>query len=289
VNLVIVLVSYIVGILIGISGTGGGALISPVLIIFFSIKPETAIASDLVATLFIRPFGAAIHLAKKTVDLKLVALLSIGSVPAAFLGSYVLSVLGKGHLRQIHLEIALGVALLIAVFAMTLRQLLSKGDQEVTLVQMSRLKAFATVFLGAFGGFLVGLTSVGAGSLMIVILSLMFPNLKVSKVVGTDLMQAIFISAAASLGALTFDHVNLVLSGSIVFGGIPGIITGSLIAPRLNPVLVRSVIILSVGTLALFILGLPPVVVLSVTGFMLVVFVIAKLYFQRKHYLIDRL
>src|SRR5205085_10004182 len=116
--------SAIVGLLVGMTGAGGGALMTPMLILLFGVKPSTAISSDLVAAVVMRPFGAAVHLRAGTVNLRLVRWMVLGSVPAAFLGTYVLHVLGNSKSAQNHIEVALGVALLVGAGAMVPRSLL---------------------------------------------------------------------------------------------------------------------------------------------------------------------
>ena len=124
----IVLGSAVVGLLVGMTGAGGGALMTPMLILLFGVKPSTAISSDLVAAVVMRPFGAAVHLRKGTVNLRLVGWMVLGSVPMAFLGAYLLHLHGQrpGAAQQ-NVEIALGAALLIGAAAMVLRYVLDRA------------------------------------------------------------------------------------------------------------------------------------------------------------------
>src|SRR5476649_2856984 len=117
----IVLGSAVVGLLVGMTGAGGGALMTPMLILLFSVKPSTAISSDLVAAVLMRPIGAGVHLRAGTVNLRLVRWMVIGSVPAAFLGAYLLHVMGNAKSAQDNIEVVLGAALLLGASAMTLR------------------------------------------------------------------------------------------------------------------------------------------------------------------------
>src|SRR6201994_4434187 len=120
-NIYVVLGSAVVGLLVGLTGAGGGALMTPMLILLFSVKPSTAISSDLVAAVVMRPFGAAVHLRRGTVNLRLVAWMATGSVPAAFLGSYLLHLMGDSSQAEHRVQIALGAALLVGAAAMVLR------------------------------------------------------------------------------------------------------------------------------------------------------------------------
>src|SRR5579884_1457467 len=122
----IVLGSAIVGLLVGMTGAGGGALMTPMLILLFGVKPSTAISSDLVAAFVMRPIGAAVHLRAGTVNLRLVRWMVLGSVPAAFLGAYLLHLMGNSKSAQSNIEVALGVALLVGAGAMAFRLLLDR-------------------------------------------------------------------------------------------------------------------------------------------------------------------
>ena len=166
----IVLGSAVVGLLVGLTGAGGGALMTPMLILLFGVKPSTAISSDLVAAVVMRPFGAAVHLRAGTVNLKLVRWLVIGSVPAAFLGAYLLKLLGNTKSAQTNIETALGAALLVGATAMVLRMVLdrSSGKPRTARISSITVKPLASVAIGLVGGVIVGMTSVGSGSLMII-------------------------------------------------------------------------------------------------------------------------
>src|SRR5580704_12466165 len=126
VNPYIVIGSAVVGLLVGLTGAGGGALMTPMLILVFGVKPSTAISSDLVAAVVMRPVGAAVHLRKGTVNMKLVGWMVLGSVPAAFFGAYLLHLFGGGSAEQKHVEIALGAALLVGAAAMVLRYIMDR-------------------------------------------------------------------------------------------------------------------------------------------------------------------
>src|SRR5579864_7620491 len=125
IDVYVVLGSAVVGLLVGLSGAGGGALMTPMLILLFGVKPSAAISSDLVAAVLMRPVGAAVHLRKGTVNLRLVGWMVVGSVPAAFLGAYLLHLFGNASAAQNRVEIALGTALLIGAGAMVLRYFLN--------------------------------------------------------------------------------------------------------------------------------------------------------------------
>jgi hypothetical protein len=230
----IVLASAVVGFLVGMTGAGGGALMTPMLILLFGIKPSTAISSDLVAAVLMRPVGAVVHMTKRTVNYRLVGWMVLGSVPAALFGTYTLHLFGNSKGAEDHVQIALGTALLLGAGAMLFRYALDRrsGRRRHGLIGEVVVRPLPTVAIGVVGGFVVGMTSVGAGSLMIVLLLFLYPLLGANQLVGTDLTQAVPLTVAAALGALAFGHVEFGLTLSIIVGSVPAVLAGSLISSR---------------------------------------------------------
>ena len=243
-SLYVVLGSAVVGLLVGLTGAGGGALMTPMLILLFSVKPAAAISSDLVAAVVMRPVGAAVHLHKGTVNLRLVGLMSLGSVPMAFLGALILREMGNSSADQKNVEIALGAALVLGAAAMVLRYILDRrsGRPRTGKIAEVAIRPVPTVLIGMIGGLIVGITSVGAGSLMIILLLFTYPLLSAGQLVGTDLTQAVPLTAAAALGALAFGHVEFGLTASIIVGSVPAVLIGSLLSSRAPDRYVRPVI-----------------------------------------------
>jgi uncharacterized membrane protein YfcA len=240
----IVLGSAIVGLLVGMTGAGGGALMTPMLILLFGVTPSTAISSDLVAAVVMRPLGSLVHLRAGTVNLKLVRWMVIGSVPSAFLGAYLLHVMGHAKSAQHNIEVLLGAALLIGAAAMVLRFVLDRrgGVVRSGVVHGVRPRPLPTVAIGIVGGLIVGMTSVGSGSLMIVLLLFVYPMLGANQLVGTDLTQAVPLTVAAALGALAFGHVEVGLTGSLIIGSVPAVLIGSLLSSTVPDRFVRPAI-----------------------------------------------
>ena len=224
----IVLGSAVIGLLVGMTGAGGGALMTPMLILLFGVTPSTAISSDLVAAVVMRPIGAGVHLRKGTVNLRLVGWMVLGSVPMAFLGAY----LGNSKSIQGHVEVALGVALLTGAAAMVLRYLLDRraGTTRDAVVHEVAPRPIPTILVGMVGGIIVGLTSVGSGSLMIVFMLFLYPMLGAGQLVGTDLTQAVPLTLSAALGALAFGHVSFGVTFSLIIGSVPAVLIGSMIS-----------------------------------------------------------
>jgi uncharacterized protein len=229
---------------VGLTGAGGGALMTPMLILLFGVKPGAAISSDLVAAVVMRPFGAAVHLRAGTVNLKLVRWLVIGSVPAAFLGAYLLKLLGNTKSAQTNIEIVLGVALLVGASAMALRMILDRtsGRPRTARISSITVRPLPSVAIGLIGGVIVGLTSVGAGSLMIILLLFLYPTIGANQLVGTDLTQAVPLTLAAALGALIFGHVEFGVTASLILGSVPAVLVGSTLSSSVPDRYIRPVI-----------------------------------------------
>jgi hypothetical protein len=240
----IVLGSAVVGFLVGMTGAGGGALMTPMLILLFGVSPSTAISSDLVAAVVMRPIGATVHLRRGTVNLRLVGWMVLGSVPMAFLGAYLLHLMGDSKEAQSKIEVALGAALLVGAFAMVLRFVLDRraGETRVGLVHAVRTRPLPTVAIGMLGGIIVGMTSVGSGSLMIILLLFLYPTLSANQLVGTDLTQAVPLTAAAALGALAFGHVEFGVTTSLIIGSVPAVFVGSMLSSSVPDRYVRPAI-----------------------------------------------
>jgi uncharacterized protein len=240
----IVLGSAIIGLLVGMTGAGGGALMTPMLILLFGVTPAAAISSDLVAAVVMRPFGAAVHLRAGTVNLRLVRWMVLGSVPAAFLGAYLLHLLGDSKSAQDHVETVLGAALLVGAGAMALRFVLDRrtGQTRLGVVHDLRPRPLPTIAIGVIGGVIVGLTSVGSGSLMIVLLLFVYPSIGANQLVGTDLTQAVPLTLAAAIGALIFGHVSFAVTASLIIGSVPAVLVGSMLSSTIPDRYVRPAI-----------------------------------------------
>jgi uncharacterized membrane protein YfcA len=240
----IVLGSAVIGLLVGMTGAGGGALMTPMLILLFGVKPSTAISSDLVAAVVMRPFGAAVHLRAGTVNKRLVGWMVLGSVPCAFLGAYLLHLLGHAKTAQHNIEVILGSALLVGAGAMVLRFVLDRRASQLRTGRVHELtvRRLPTVVVGMIGGTVVGMTSVGSGSLMIVLLLFLYPTIGAKQLVGTDLTQAVPLTVAAALGALAFGHVEFSVTGSLILGSVPAVIVGSLLSSSVPDRYIRPAI-----------------------------------------------
>jgi uncharacterized protein len=244
-----------VGFVVGLTGMGGGALMTPILVLLFKVQPLAAVSSDIVASMIMKPVGGGVHWRRGTVNTELVRWLVLGSVPSAFLGVLLLKSSGQGEALQAHVKLALGIALLVVASGLIIRPLLARarkaGDSGAPLV----VKKLPTVLIGMAGGLVVGLTSVGSGSLMIILLLMLYPKLRLSELVGTDLVQAIPLVASAALGHAFFGDFRLALTASILVGSVPGVFLGAQLSSRAPDGVIRPALILVLLGSSLKLLG----------------------------------
>jgi uncharacterized membrane protein YfcA len=257
-DLGIALAGLIVGIVVGLTGMGGGALMTPILVLGFGIDPLAAVSSDLVAAVVMKPIGGGIHFRRGTVHTGLVKWLALGSVPGALVGSYWISHL-SGDVGGV-IKIVLGVVLLVAAAAMVARGYLSShratgvvGDEALRVP----VKRLPTLLVGLFGGLIVGMTSVGSGSLMIVALMLLYPTLSSKELVGTDLVQAVPLVLAAAIGHLLWGEFEMGITGSLLLGSIPGVIIGAHVSSKAPDAIIRPILVLVLTLSGLKLLDVP--------------------------------
>jgi uncharacterized protein len=249
---------------VGLTGMGGGALMTPVLVLFFGVPPLAAVSSDLVASAVMKPVGSLVHLRRGTVNLGLVKWLCIGSIPGAFSGVIIARSLGKGQQVQDIIRFALAVALLLAAVGLIVRAYIRlverarRRDGRATPLPQGpprvHLRPLPTILVGALGGLVVGLTSVGSGSLIIIALMVLYPTLTANELVGTDLVQAVPLVASAALGHIFFGDFKLEVTTSLLLGSIPGVWIGAHLSAQAPGGLVRRALafVLLASSLKLF-------------------------------------
>jgi len=243
----VALSGLLMGLLVGLTGMGGGALLTPVLVLVFGVQPLAAVGGDLVSSLVTKPVGAAVHYRRGTVNRRLVGWLTLGSAPAAFAGALLVRGLRRGTAVQSDIKTLLGATLLLAAAAVVVKGLVTtrrRSPQQPAPAHASfRIKPVSTVVAGAVVGLLVGMTSVGSGSLMIVALMLLYPRLRSSELVGTNLVQAVPLVGAAAVGHLIFGDFRLGLTASIVLGSLPGVYVGARLSSRAPDAVIRPVVV----------------------------------------------
>ncbi len=253
----------VIGLVIGLTGMGGGALLTPVMVLMFGVSPAAAVSSDVVVSLLIKPFGAAVHRKAGTIHWGIVRWLTTGSIPGALAGTALAHSFLSGHDGA--LRVAIGVTLLVAGGLMV-RRLLRRGDAHRTQQDVAPplmgcstedstpippftartrpiiVRPLPTTAVGFVGGIFVGATSVGSGSLIMALLLGLYPMLRASHLVGTDLAQAVPLVAAAAVAHLFLGDVNTALVFPLVAGAIPGVIVGGVLSSRVAETWVRPAI-----------------------------------------------
>lgn len=269
----IALAGLAVGFTVGLTGMGGGALMTPILVLIFGVNPLTAVSSDVVASLVMKPVAGSVHLRRGTVNTRLVGYLCLGSVPSAFCGVLILRSLGGGKDLQDRIQLLLGVALLVAAISILVKGLLARNARTTKAAHANdiEVKPLPTVLIGVAGGLVVGMTSVGSGSLMIVLLLLLYPTLLTGQLVGTDLVQAIPLVASAALGHLLFGDFKLGLTASLLVGAAPGAYLGARTSSRAPDGVIRPALLFVLTASALKLLGLSTVVLAWSLGVILLV------------------
>jgi uncharacterized membrane protein YfcA len=254
-DLPIALAGLVVGFVVGLTGMGGGALMTPILVLLFKVPPLAAISSDIVAAVAMKPLGATVHFRHGKIQFGLVRWLVMGSVPAALLGSYLANHMGHGPELASRLKTALGATLLVASFAIAAKTLIGQRRRPGDSQQAVQVRRLRTLAIGVLGGLVVGLTSVGSGSLMMVLLLLLYPNLSASELVGTDLVQAIPLVMMAALGHFLFGELHVGLTASLIAGSLPGVYLGARLSARAPDRIIRPVLMVVLLASALKLLG----------------------------------
>lgn len=254
-------VSFAVGIIMGITGMGGGALMTPALVLF-GIPPTAAVSNDLVAASLNKTVGAATHWRRGSPNMKLAGFLIAGSVPTAFIGAFVIQLIGSSNEQDRFLQNAIGVTLLVAAATYAARMYLSMFGRHSSSSSTSTqtvIRPVPTVAVGAVGGLFVGITSVGSGSLIMVAMLIMYPTLAAVKLVGTDLVQAVPLVLAAAIGHILVTGIDWHVLIPLIIGGTPGTFLGSRIANAVSQSIIRRGITFVLALAGLSMFGVPPV------------------------------
>jgi hypothetical protein len=234
---------FVVGALVGLTGVGGGSLMTPILILVFGIHPVAAVGTDLLYASATKTCGTAVHGFNRTIDWRVVGRLAFGSVPMTALTILALAELkiSSGTTQALVTKV-LGVALfftaLSLIFRKKLMELYAHRVSELPTATVRNL----TVLTGAVLGVLVSLSSVGAGAIGVTALVLLYPRMPTTRIVGSDIAHAVPLTFVAGMGHWLIGSVKFGLLGSLLVGSIPGIIVGSLLAPRMPEVGLRTIL-----------------------------------------------
>jgi uncharacterized protein len=248
---------FVVGAIVGLTGMGGGSLMTPLLILMFGVHPLTAVGTDLLYAALTKTAGTAIHSWKGNVDWRVAGVLAAGSLPATAVTIWALSLLPKqSPTTATIISMSTGAALIVAAMAMFFRRrirdyALARADNP----QRSRYAGSITVVFGAMLGVLVSLSSVGAGALGVAVLSFLYPRLPPVRIVGSDLAHAVPLTFAAGLGHWLIGSVDWSIVGSLLLGSLPGISIGSHLAARVSdrlllPVLASLLVVIGLRLIA---------------------------------------
>jgi uncharacterized membrane protein YfcA len=224
------LMSFLVGTLIGLTSMGGAALMAPFLILIVGVRPVTAVGTDLVYGAVTKIIGAWVHLKQGTVDLAVVKKLATGSVPGGLLGASL--VIFLPHITknaEQYVQKAIGGLLVLVAVVLVARMIISTPAATPSVKRLKFLHERGTIIWGALVGFCVGATSVGSGSLLAPFLMLLYPS-KTSKVVGTDVFHAAILVSVTAFAHATSSGVEWALIPSLLAGSIPGVLLGSRLA-----------------------------------------------------------
>ncbi len=235
-----------VGLMVGLTGVGGGSLMTPILVLLFGVAPAAAVGTDLWFAALTKSVGGIVHHKRGSVDWQVFRRLCAGSLPASLATLWWLHTSGIGQMKHGVIVNALGVVLLITAIGMLLRKRLLAMGQNLRTTNPDRFKGVQpvlTVVAGAVLGFLVTLTSVGGGALGTVMLLFLYPfRMKPTTLVGTDIVHAIPLTIVAGMGHLVMGNVDLSLLGNLLLGSVPGILLGSLLATKAPEGLLRGAI-----------------------------------------------
>jgi len=232
---------FVVGLLVGLTGVGGGSLMTPLLILLFGVHPVTAVGTDLLQASLTKIAGTSVFGMKKDLNWRIVGFLALGSMPASALTLLLLSRRIQGSADGHLISQGLGALVVLTALVILLRGVLTRLSAGLPALTL-RAQAVATVIVGAILGVLVTLTSVGAGALGMVALTYLYPRLPTARLVAADIAHAVPLTMLAGIGHWLLGSVDLALLGALLVGSIPGVIVGSLLVTRLADRVLRLVL-----------------------------------------------
>jgi uncharacterized protein len=242
------LVGLLIGFLVGLTGMGGGSLLAPIMILFFRIPPVWAVGTDIAYSTVTKAVGSIVHIRQKSVNFKVALWLACGSVPATLLSVSLVQYIRKHYGDVVNSIIihSIGFTLILVAVLLILKpyimQRIDRRREETrkqtvlagkeisekrAILWEKRYRPVVTALVGAFVGFLVGLTSVGSGTLIIVSMAFLYPRLTSRELVGTDVFQAFMLLASGTIAYLNAGTINWTIAGLLLIGSLPGVLLGS--------------------------------------------------------------
>lgn len=239
------IVGFFVGVFVGLSGMGGGSLLTPLLVLLFGVHALSAVGSDLVSSVPMKLAGAIAHYRQRTLNGRLVLLLSGGGVPGALVGLYVLAHFQSSFgVQQVNVAVGrlLGIALLLSAIALVTGMIVRREDDEQTEFVWTRDKFIFVPLVGFAVGVLVSITSIGSGSLTLPLLFIIMPQLGLRRLIGSDIAFAAILIPVAAAGHWKLGSVNFPLALSLLLGSVPGVLVGSKLCAVISPRYFRPVL-----------------------------------------------
>lgn len=255
------------GVVVGLTGLGGAAIVTPMLLLLFNVPAPIAVSTDLVSAAVMKPVGAAVHIKRRTPYWPVVTWLTMGSVPGVLLGTWLFSLLAETESGEDTLKRIIGVVLLVAVLITALRLRLRKYalDHAEAPMLFSKGRLAIAGAVGLAVGTLVGLTSVGSGTLIAASLLILFPAMLPSRLVGTDIVQAVPMLAVGAIAHAGMGEVDWWIVLSLLLGQVPGVFIGARISSRYNGQELRWLLLVLVAAGGVSLLGAPKWIGTSMT------------------------
>jgi len=278
IDLALSLGGLIAGLMVGLTGMGGAALVTPMLVLLFGVSPAAAVSSDVVASAIMKPVGASVHIRAHTVHWGLVGWLSAGSIPGVLLGTVIFARVLTTDEASETIRTWIGYVLLLALAAMVAKIWVGRRASGIRAIRTPMgtempVRPLPTLLLGLAVGILVGMTSVGSGSLVVTTLLLLYPLLRPSILVGTDLTQAVPMLIAGAIAHAGFGDIDVAVVVSLLIGQIPGVWVGARMSSRYDGHALRWLLMVVLAATALRLLGVSSLIagIIAIVGVTVVV------------------
>lgn len=256
------------GVVVGLTGMGGAAIVTPMLIFVFGVPAPVTVSTDIVSAALMKPVGAGVHIARRTPHMRIAFWLCAGSIPGVIIGSYFFSQIASSKDGTHTLRVLVGIVLLISVGVSFWKTRLSKYEGRMNRVFLSPKRRAIVAFVGLLVGVMVGITSVGSGTLIAASLIVMFPSMLPSRLVGTDLVQAVPMLAVGAVVHWGLGEIDWVVLVSLLIGQLPGVFIGARISSRYDGQALRLMLLILIAVSGLALVGLPAwlVAIITVAG-----------------------
>lgn len=242
---------FAVGLLVGMTGVGGGSLMTPLLILLFGIHPATAVGTDLLSAAVTKTAGSIVHGLSRSIEWRVVQRLATGSVPATIVTLGVLAVLNQSEAARGLITVILSAVLLVTAVILVFRGGIVRFYRDRLPTLDERRTATVTIVVGAVLGVLVTISSVGAGAVGVCVLLILYPKLPMARIVGSDIAHAVPLTFVAGVGHWMIGTVDWHIIGLLLAGSLPGIVLGSYMAVRVPETVLRAILACTLTVLAI--------------------------------------